>query len=122
MSDYNYGISAAEVWLRGWLAVAGCFNGKADVCTRYADSLLSDFRERFPPYVPPETQFCGVPLSELSDEERAEFRRTLGQVPFRAASCDTLPKGRDAQQGLAGTESGAVDAEGSETPKGNPHA
>jgi hypothetical protein len=32
------------------------------------------------------------------------------------ASVDTLPKGQDAKQGLAGTESGAVDAEGSETP------
>jgi hypothetical protein len=34
----------------------------------------------------------------------------------RAASADTLPKGQDAKQGLAGTEGGAVDAEGSETP------
>jgi hypothetical protein len=32
------------------------------------------------------------------------------------ASDDTLPKGQDAKQGLAGTESGAVGSEADETP------
>jgi hypothetical protein len=40
------------------------------------------------------------------------------ELQKRAASADTLPKGQDAQHGLAGTEGGAVDAEGSETPNG----
>jgi hypothetical protein len=46
----------------------------------------------------------------------ANCRRVADLIRSLHASCDTLPKGQDAQQGLAGTESGAVDAEGSETP------
>jgi hypothetical protein len=37
----------------------------------------------------------------------------------RAASADTFPKGQDAQQGLAGTESGAVPKADAQTPSPN---
>jgi hypothetical protein len=37
----------------------------------------------------------------------------------RPASCDTLPKGQDAKQGLAGTESGAVPKADAQPPQDN---
>jgi hypothetical protein len=57
------------------------------------------------------TAHVHIPL----DLTEAEARK-IAAVVLAYASADTLPKGQDAQQGLAGTESGAVDAEGSETP------
>jgi hypothetical protein len=53
----------------------------------------------------------------MNPEGNPRFWEYLGREGLLwPASVDTLPKGQDAKQGLAGTESGAVDAEGSETP------
>jgi hypothetical protein len=76
-----------EVWARAWAAVASGWNTKAPDATRYADICLKEFDERFPAPKPLETQYCGTPLSELTDEERADFRRTVAAVPC-AASAD----------------------------------
>lgn len=40
-------INFDEVWLRAWLAVAGCLNGKSEDCTRYADKCVEEYRKRF---------------------------------------------------------------------------
>ena len=53
------------------------------------------------------------PCSRHSEQAQdAELGRNIREIfaieAQRAASADTLPKGQDAQQGLAGTESGAV--------------
>jgi hypothetical protein len=52
-------------------------------------------------------------------DERDNYRRLWpASVGFRLApaSVDTLPKGQDAKQGLAGTEGSAVGSEADETP------
>jgi hypothetical protein len=77
-------IDRREVWAGAWFAVASGWNSKAADATRYADTCLKEFDERFPPSALPETQFCGTPLSEMSDEERAAFRRTVAEDPVRA--------------------------------------
>jgi hypothetical protein len=60
--------------------------------------------------------WCGMPKgAEISLGMQYQMLERVG-----AASADTLPKGQDAQQGLAGTEGGAVDAEDSETPGKHP--
>lgn len=45
--SFDMTVKDEEVWLRAWLAVASCFNGKAPDCTRYADTCLADFKQRF---------------------------------------------------------------------------
>jgi hypothetical protein len=76
-----------DVWARAWCAVASGWNTKAPDATRYADICLKEFDERFPAPKPLETQYCGTPLSELTDAERIELRRTLANVPVRATDC-----------------------------------
>jgi hypothetical protein len=73
--------SREEVWLRAWAAVASSFNAKSADCTRYADTCLKEFDERFPPRKPPEARFCGVPLSELTEERKAQFWRDVMNTP-----------------------------------------
>jgi hypothetical protein len=65
------------------------------------------WRERFPPR--------GDVYRDY-DYARSECGKLAKQAAQIAASADTLPKGQDAQQGLAGTESGAVAATSGETP------
>jgi hypothetical protein len=58
------------------------------------------------------------PMLHEAGEYYAEriIKRAIAQGTLVLASVDTLPEGQDAQQGLAGTESGAVGATGAETP------
>jgi len=81
--------SREEVWLRAWAAVASSFNAKSADCTRYADTCLKEFDERFPPRKPPEARFCGVPLSELTEEQKAQFWRIRDRIAQTPPSSGT---------------------------------
>jgi hypothetical protein len=51
-----------------------------------------------------------------------DFLNYAGEVcGFAPASVDTLPKGQDAKQGLAGTEGSAVPKADAQTQPGTPH-
>lgn len=68
-----------EIWVRAYCSVASAFNSKEADCARYADGCLKAFDERFPPSRH-ETQWRGIPISQLTDEQRAEMLRHYNRV------------------------------------------
>lgn len=66
-------IARDEVWLRAWCANASAPTASVEGSTRFADECLKAFEERFP-RLPMVSTWCGTPINELSDEQRAEMQ------------------------------------------------
>lgn len=72
-------IARDEVWLRAWCANASAPTASVEGSTRFADECLKAFEERFPRRHR-EAEWCGIPISELTDNQRAlmKFCMTAG--------------------------------------------